>query len=77
MQCDITLLMAYIQSGQHLWKQSQLHKDKSKNYLQKLLMAYRKDVERAFEVLQARFTIVCGPAWFFILKHSKRSWKHA
>ena len=30
--------------------------------------AYRKDVERAFRVLQARFTIVCGLAQFFHLK---------
>ena len=27
--------------------------------------AYRKDVERAFRVLQARFAIVRGLAWFF------------
>ena len=27
-QWDITLPMAYIQSGQYLWKQSQLHKKK-------------------------------------------------
>ena len=30
--------------------------------------ACRKDVERAFEVLQARFTIVCGLAQFFHLE---------
>ena len=29
---------------------------------------YRKDVKHAFEVLQARITIVCGPAPFFHLE---------
>jgi len=28
-------------------------------------------VERAFEVLQTRFTIVCGPAWFFHIEMLK------
>ena len=51
-QWDITLPMAYIQSGQHLWKQSQLHKDKKKKKkIAKAQEAYRKDVERAFGVL--------------------------
>ena len=35
--------------------------------------AYRKDVEHAFGVLQARFAIVRELHDFFILKHSKRS----
>ena len=53
-QWDITLPMAYIQSGQHLWKQSQLHKDKKKKkkkLFAKAQEAYKKDVERAFGVL--------------------------
>ena len=54
-QWDITLPMAYIQSGQHLWKQSQLHKDQKKKKKKKLFAkaqeAYKKDVEHAFGVL--------------------------
>ena len=53
-QWDTILPMAYIQSGQHLWKQSQLHKDKKKKKKKKIAKAqeaYRKDVERAFGVL--------------------------
>ena len=34
-QWDTILPMAYIQSGQYLWKQFQLHKHKNDNYLQK------------------------------------------
>ena len=58
--------MAYIQSGQHLCIQSQLH------ICVKLFAAAqeacRKDVERAFGVRQAHFAIVCGPARFFHLE---------
>ena len=64
---DTILLMAYILSGQHLLKQFYLHMDKKKK---KILFAQaqeanKKDVERAFGVLQARFAIVRGLARFF------------
>ena len=36
---------------------------------------YRKDVEHAFGVLQAHFTIVCGPTLFFHLKTLKKIMK--
>ncbi|KAK3222189.1 hypothetical protein Dsin_009214 [Dipteronia sinensis] len=49
----------YIHHGQHLLKQFNCHKEIRENILQE---SERKDVERAFRVLQARFAIVHGPA---------------
>ena len=47
-------------------KQFHLHEDKKKkNLFAKAQEANRKDVERVFGVLQARFAIVHGPARFF------------
>lgn len=39
--------------------------DRKKAHFARMQEAYRKDVERAFGVLQARFTIVKGPAHFW------------
>ena len=40
-------------------------REQKKKLFAKAQKAYRKDVERAFGVLQARFAIVRGPARFF------------
>ena len=40
-------------------------REQKKKLFTKAQEAYRKDVERAFGVLQARFAIVRGPARFF------------
>jgi hypothetical protein len=63
--------MAYILRGQHLLKQFYLHKDKKKSHFAKKQEEARKDVERAFGVLQSRFAIVRGPARFFQIETLK------
>jgi glutathione S-transferase len=54
--------MAYICHGQFLLRLFQSHKVIRKKYFAKAHEACRKDVERAFGVLQSRFAIVPGPA---------------
>nr|XP_011468598.1 PREDICTED: uncharacterized protein LOC101290794 [Fragaria vesca subsp. vesca] len=56
--------MGYILHGPLLSKPFHVHKERSKNF-SKAQEGCRKDVERAFGVLQARFAIVRGPARFW------------
>jgi hypothetical protein len=53
-----------------LLKQFHLHKEKKSHFAKKQEEA-RKDVERAFGVLQTRFAIVRGPARFFQIETLK------
>nr|XP_012575094.1 uncharacterized protein LOC101504036 [Cicer arietinum] len=57
--------MASIPSGLHLSRQPQCHKE--------IRESTRKDVERAFGVLQSRFAIIRGPARSWHMKILKRT----
>jgi hypothetical protein len=63
--------MAYILRGQHLLKQFHLHEDKKKTHFTQKQEEARKDVERAFGVLQSCFAIIRGPAHFFQIETLK------
>jgi len=53
--------MKCIRNGRHLLKLSRFPRARRKNSSQNIKKSIRKDVEQAFSVLQARFTIVRGP----------------
>ena len=71
-QWDTILEMAYILYGPYLLKQFHVHeeKKKKKHFVEKK-EATRKDVERAFGVLQACFAIIRGATHFFKLETLK------
>ena len=58
------LQMVYTLLGAHLSRASKNPKQKKQCEFTRVQEAARKDIERAFSVLQSRFAIVRGPARF-------------
>ncbi|KAL1369003.1 hypothetical protein AAHE18_02G164200 [Arachis hypogaea] len=56
--------MVFILNGSHLSNQSHSHKGRNRKLFAQYQEGQRKDVERAFEMLQARFAIIRGPTHF-------------